>query len=273
MSSLTVVSETARRASGISAALAILVLVLGTGPQAADASNPTHQEDGVSAILLDPYTNCFNPTDAWATLNSNWSDYGSVPVSITTGGDLCEGTFTLADLEASGADTVILDSTAYDFTLTAGEIQALQTYVEEGHTLVGEDTIFQWKSKHNDNGLAPLFGLASQTNWYIDGLQGKSPEYQLHEDDPDAGVLFKSVDNPYTSSLYGRGQKPARKKWLPGALAGARYVGITQDKRNAISVYDGSSYTAIYISSQAAFFSTPDDLQFLYNAIIYPDEG
>ena len=100
-----------------------------------------------------------------------------------------------------------------------------------------------------------------------------SPTYQLNEQDPDAAVLLRGVANPYVSSLYGVGQKPAHKKWIPNVLAGARYLGITADKRNAISVYDGPGYTAIYISSEADYYGTPDDLQFLYNAIVYPNEG
>lgn len=115
----------------------------------------------VHAVLLDSYGGCFMG-DAWQDLNTDWSHYGTLPVSITTGGQLCNGKFTLQDLEASGADTVILDTTAFGYTLTADQIQALQTYVEEGHTLLGTDTVFQWKTKHSNNGLAPLFGLAEQ---------------------------------------------------------------------------------------------------------------
>lgn len=252
------------------------VLVVTAGSEAANAgpARPGQTTSGVTAVLLDSFEGCGQgPDEAWSYLNSNWSQYGSIPVSITTDAALCGGNFTLADLEASGADTVILDATAYDWTLTPDDAQALQTYLGEGHTLVGEDTVFQWKSKHDDNVLAPLFGLSEQSTWYIDGLQGLSPTYQLHQRDPDAAVLLRDVANPYVSSLYGRGQKPAHKKWLPSVLDGAHYLGRTQDKRNAITVYDGPGYAAIYISSQAAFKSTPDDLQFLYNAIVYPNRG
>jgi hypothetical protein len=263
----------ARRVVGVLAAVSVGVLAMGVGPVSAVAAPNGRATAGVSAILLDAYNSCYAVAYGWADLNANWSKYGSVPVSITTGGHLCEGTFTLVDLEASGADTVILDLTAAVYTLTPDEIQALQTYLEQGHTLLGEANVFQWKSKHIDNGLAPLFGLAEQSTWYKDGLQGMSPTYQLNEQDPDAAVLLRDVNNPYVSSLYGQGQKPAHKKWRANVLAGARYIGLTQDKRNAISVYDGPGYTAIYISSQAAYGSTPDDLQFLYNAIVYPNEG
>ena len=264
---------------GVAATRLVVVLVgLSTGVMvcgggvARAASPPTASADGVHAILLDAYTECgvFN---AWADLNTEWSNYGSVPVSITSSGHICDGTFTLADLEASGADTVILDTTAYNHTLSPDQIQALQTYVEQGHTLLGTDTVFQWKTKNNDNGLAPLFGLAEQPTWYIDGLAGKSPKYKLQEQDPDAAVLLRDVANPYLSSLYGRGQRPADKKWDAHVLDGARYIARNHNQGNAITVYDAPTYPAIYISSQAAFMSTPDDMQFLYNAIVYPNAG
>lgn len=256
------------------ATLALSVLLVG-GDRGLGASISPEQSNltaAVKAIILDPYDGCFVGDD-WLDLNANWSKYGSVPLSITTGGNLCKGSFDLADLRESGADTVILDSTAFNWTLSADEIRALQTYLEEGHTLVGEDTVFQWKTRHTDNALAPLFGLHEQSTWYKDGLHGQSPTYQLSEQDPDASLLLRQVANPYVSSPHGVGQKPSRKKWRQTILNGARYLGITLDKRNAITVYDGPGYAGIYIASEAAFYSTPDDLQFLYNALIFPQRG
>ena len=243
------------------------------GGVARAASPPTLALDGVHAVMLDAYTGC-DVTDAWQTLNVDWTKYGSVPVSITTGGHLCTGgRFTLQDLEASGADTVILDSTAFAASLTPKEIRTLQTYAEQGHTLLGTDAVFQYKTKHNNDGLAPVFGLVEQPIWYVNGLGGESPVYRLKEQDRDAAVLLRDVPNPYISSLYGRGQKPAEKKWVAADLDGARYIAQTHGSSNAITVYDAPAYTAIYISSQAAFQSTPDDLQFLYNAIVYPNRA
>lgn len=246
-------------------------LLCGAGAAGA-VQAPASMTDGVHAVLVDAFSGC-QLLETWQTLNFDWSDYGSVPVSISTGGHLCDGKFTLADLESSGADTAILDTTASYWQLTSGQIQDLQTYVNEGHTLLGTDTIFQWKSRNDNNGLAPLFGLAEQSTWYIDGLGGKSPKYKLKEQDPDAPVLLRDVTNPYISSLYGRGQRPADKKWDSSVLDGARYIARTHNRGNAITVYDAPAYTGIYISSQAAFKSTPDDVQFLYNALIYPREG
>jgi hypothetical protein len=257
-----------RRTALVGIVAFLLALTTASGTTAASAARPG---EGVDAILLDSAFGCF-VGDAWADLNNNWSNYGSVPVSITSGGHLCDGTFTLADLEASGADTVILEGTAFGYTLTPDQIQALQTYVEQGHTLLGTDTVFQWKSKNNDNGLSPLFGLAEQSPWNKDRL-GRTVKYKLRKKDPDAPVLLRDVADPYISSLYGNGQNPATKKWLDDVLDGARYIAQTPNRGNGITVYDAPAYTAIYISSQAAFMSTPDDLQFLYNALVYPNVG
>ena len=119
--SLRFAARATRRFAGVLAGASVGVLVMGGG--AGNASSPPagQSNDGVSAILVDAWSGCF-VGDAWRTLNTDWSTYGSVPVSITSGGHLCDGTFTLSDLEASGADTVILDSTAYNWKLTADQI-------------------------------------------------------------------------------------------------------------------------------------------------------
>ena len=41
----------------------------------------------------------------------------------------------------------------------------------------------------------------------------------------------------------------------------------------AITLDDTNGYNAIFIAAFAYYLSSPDDLQFLYNAIIYPRSG
>lgn len=94
---------------------------------------------------------------------------------------------------------VILDSTAAFSTLTPDEIQALQTYLEQGHTLLGEDTILQWSNRHSNNGLAPLFGLAEQSTLVQERPRRKVPALRAPEQDPDAAVLLRDVANPMSA--------------------------------------------------------------------------
>ena len=232
------------QAAALAMGLAAATIVPAASADASALAAHTHT-DGVTAVLVDAERGC-SVMDGWETLNADWRSYGTIPISITTSGNLCSGKFSLADLQASGADTVILCMTAVLYRLTDKETKALQTYADDGHTILGVANVFQWKSRQN-NGLAPIFGIAQQSTWYKDGLQGNSPNYQLQESDPDAGVdPLLGVTNPYVSSLYGTGEKPADKKWTSRDLAGGRYIGETTDLRNAVSVYDATNYTAFY---------------------------
>lgn len=225
--------------------------------------------DGVTAILLDSYDRC-TVDQAWSTLNADWAEYGSVPVSIGTGGRLCSGPFTLADLEASGADTVIVADTAWWYRWTTPEVDALQDYVEQGHTLLGLGLDFMFH-RHNDTALAPLFGLAKEPLWKRSGLGQRV--YKLRPRNPVAPVLFRDVSDPYASSGPDFAQQPSDGQWKIDDLAGATFAGVSRHRRAAITAYEGTGYPAIYISSAAWFQSTATDLQFLYNALIYPTQG
>lgn len=246
------------------------------GFAASQAPTPAVNEpaDAVRAILLDFNDGC-NVDQAWSTLNADWAQYGSVPVSISTGGSLCSGRFTLDDLEASGADTVVVADTAWGHSWTASEIDALAAYIEEGHSLFGLGTDFQWH-RHDDNALAPLFGLAEQSDGWLSVRAGGSgqPLYKLRLKNPVAPVLFRNVTNPYPSSTAGIWvQRPHDDVWSSNDLAGATFAGISKKGKSAITEYNGPGYCAVYIASSAWYYSTPDDLQFLYDALIYPREG
>lgn len=129
----------------------------------------------VQAVLIRPAWGC-TPNQAWGTLNTDWPSYGSTPVSISTTSRLCDGTFTLKDLERSGADTLIFSAAASDSALTASEVDAIATYAEQGHTLLATSLTFGLGG-HDNNALAPLFGLAEQTVWRESGDSGAPFSY------------------------------------------------------------------------------------------------
>ena len=251
------------RAGTIAATISLVFLASGVATCTAIAGART---DGVAAVVVDSYMGC-TITDAFATLNADWQDYGSVPLSITTGGTLCAGQFTLADLEASGADTVILVDTPLQLGLTPSEIDALREYAQSGHTLLGFSVIFTGRHK-SDNGLATLFGLIDQSHWgALAADRGQPPTYPLHMKDPVDQVLFRGVSNPYASTTAGSKLKPADKHWSANELAGARILTTNKSHTSAITYDDGPGYHAIYIANDAEYHSTTADLQFIYNAI------
>lgn len=112
--------------------------------------------------------------------------------------------FTLQDLENSGADVVIVSDPAGGLKQwSPSEVLALQAYAQQGHNLIGTFLVFQWLS--NDNRLlAPLWGLSSTIgyNWQFvysasalpllapthclfDGIQDPFDLYLLHARIPD----------------------------------------------------------------------------------------
>lgn len=228
------------------------------------AASPT----SVSVILVDSEERCA-VSNAWSTLNADWSKYGSTPLSISTGGKLCTGHFTLADLNASDADTVVLSDTAWLYQLTPGEIAALQAYAEQGHTIIGVANLFARRNRDN-NALAPLFGLSEQTQWRMAQYRNGPPSYNLRFKNPDSPALFRCVADPYVSSVAPFGEKPADSHWSTNDLAGANIVGVDEHGHAVITDFKGLGYTAIYIANEAEFQSTPADLQFLYNSLTYP---
>lgn len=242
------------------------------GVSTSDSSSPgVSPVQGVQAILLDSYSGC-SVTDAWSTINAQWQQYGSVPVVISTGGRLCQGHFTLSDLEASGADTVILADTAWLYQLTTEEITALQEYASEGHTLLGVAVDFSMR-RHDDNALAPLFGLAEQAQWRLAQFRDGVPTYKLRLKNPASPVLFRDVADPYVSGNAPFGEKPGDRHWSSNDLSGASIIGDNKHGHAVITIYKAANYAAIYIANEADGSSTHDDLQFLYNSLVYPMQG
>lgn len=241
---------------------------LGLPRNSDDAMPRAHASDGVSAVLVDAYSGC-SVQYGLATLNTDWAKYGPTPLSISTGGTLCAGQFTLNDLEASGADTVVLDAVASSFTLTPAEVDALRQYLDEGHTVVGLGDDFLWH-KHDDNAVAPLFGLAEQAEWHSTGsYRGAPPNYMLQFKDPAAPVLFRNVPNPYDSAAAGFDEKPTDKRWSKNEMAGASILAFNSSRRVAITFFAAGGYNAVYIANDVDYQSSTADLQFLYNALTY----
>ena len=214
--------------------------------------------NAVTAIIVKSWGN--NPV--WADLNTNWSTYGTIPVSIdyTT---LIDGDFTYTDLVDSNADVVILSDPAGGLQqYSSAEVTALAKYIKAGHVIVGTFLTFQYQKENIDNrALAPIFGLSSSLTYTYFPL---SNEFTKVAD----ACLFSKIPGPLAKSNgYPNSQVPSSGTWmgsLGAAMAGAEsdsYVGV-------ITGYRKKSATAIYISSMPEFQTTGgDDEQFLYNAI------
>src|SRR6478672_1248097 len=180
-----------------------LVLASGVGSIDASAASSVGSADGASALLVDDEFSCPTLGPVWAKLSLDWADYGSLPLTITS---ICGVPhFSLQDLEASGADTLILDGTAFGYTLTPDEIEAIQTYAKDGHTVVGVGPVFKWNQYPPNNGLAPIFGLAGQSPWRQHRYYQPITFNKLRKGDPDADTLFRELPTYVTG--YGTNQR------------------------------------------------------------------
>ena len=223
----------------------------------------------ITAVVVKSWGACSSGGLVWDDLNTNWSSYGSVPVSIDySNPDLCGNSFTLAALEASGADVVILDNPAGGVQqFTPDEVTALQTYASEGHNLLGTYLTFAFPDGGVDNtALAPLFGLKKGAGWAGGDVQ-INPTYSLHR--RKAKALLRHIPNPYASIGFNFSQRPGDGAWSKNELGGGVIAGVNADKSAAIISFKGPGYYAAYIANMPEYGGGTQDKQFIYNAIIH----
>ncbi len=263
----------------LSALPLLVALIAFAGPAAAASPTPNSspsvgvghelsgREDAIIAVVVKSWGNCTSNGVIWDDLNANWSRYGPLPIFIDySNPGLCGDTYTLADLEASGASVVILSDPAGKGSgtpFTADEINALRTYASEGHNLVGTFLTFAFGGIDNRN-LAPLFGLR-QSNY---ALVSVTPRYHLKRPNY---PLFRDLPHPYVSSGYAQSQIPGDGVWSANELLGTTGVAATSAQATAAIVADeGLGFNSIYVSSMPEYGGGPQDEQFFYNAIVFP---
>jgi hypothetical protein len=208
----------------------------------------------------------------WDDLNANWSSYGSIPISINYNyAGLCSTSddVTLPELEATGADVVILDDPAgNNAQWSAADATALMQYAQEGHNVIGTYLTFVWGTTDNRM-LAPLFGLKS-TIAYTGGDLAITPTYAERY----PGIpLFRNVGNPYVSSGYNFSQRPADGVWSPNELTNGILVARISDGSAAIVIRRSPPFFGIFIANMPEYNGSSIDKQWFYNAIIFPATG
>lgn len=237
---------------------------------AATASPDAARGDAVKAVVVRSWSACGSGGVIWDDLNANWSQFGSVPITIDySETPLCSGPVTYDALVASGADVVIIsDPSGGNQQLSAAEGKAIHRYAMQGHNVIGTYALLAFGTIDNHL-LTPTFGLRVGTT-YLDGEQAVDPTYRIRT--PDI-ALFRDVPDPYASSGYGSSQVPTDDAWGGNDLKNAVMVGRTQDARAAIFLYNATHYSAIYITNMPEYGGGTADQQLFYNSIIYPQTG
>jgi hypothetical protein len=253
------------------AALAVLPLAavaLESSPPAIGTVPPGDQTEFVGGAVTAVVVRSWGSGSSalvWQHLNDNWALYGETQVVIdhTTLHEV--ESFTLADLEAVGADVVIVSDPAGGLRQwTGGEVDALRAYAEAGHSLVGTYLLYQW-DVYDNRALAPLWGHRSDI------------AYSSAEADPSTAILapehclFVDITDPLDLGGYPNVGLPADDlSWDDADLAGATIVARSSGGNNAVTSYDAGSYQAYYISYMPEYQegSAFEATQWLYNAIV-----
>ena len=251
------------------------------GSPGQESHGATVSADTVTAVVVKSWSACDSTSVVWDQLNANWSAYGSIPISIDYSDPaLCGDSFTLADLEASGADVVILDDPAGGgHQFTADEMAAIRTYAGEGHDLVGTYLTFAYQGIDN-SALAPVFGLTPNRVWGIHEAIVPTYNMRIRQHRGPAAALYRGIPKSYVSTGYNASQVPADGVWSRNDTRGtlpccgdAKIIAANADRSAAITVRTQSDYNAVYIANMPEYDGGKQDQQFLYNAIIYPSKG
>jgi hypothetical protein len=234
--------------------VACLACFLAVGPTEALA---------VKAVVVRSTGTIYLSQTIWPELNAGWSAFGDVPVQIDYT-SLAGYGWSLADIEATGADVLILSNPAF-FSYTADEINKIKQYVEAGHGLI----ISYGKFRSEDRALAPLVGLSETiqlgTGTAIDPFW-LEPSVSDHP-------LFHQVNEPYVSgvpvvtTLWGAPPWP-----LQGGTVVAELLNDVIARRPGIVSYETDIYRGLYFAhypEAKSGGSNLDDMQIFYNSILW----
>ncbi|UCG68446.1 MAG: S8 family serine peptidase, partial [Thermoplasmata archaeon] len=211
-------------------------------------------KDLIYVAILDSWGTDYPEETPWDFINDNWMYYGTTPVEIdyTT---LNKDDISYNDLVNLDAD-VIMISMAIWWEFTDSEIDAITNYVLRGHGFIATSaTFFSWVP--NNNKLAPLFGMRDDITYdmgFVQPLDLIEPEHSL----------FFNVSDPYSPGSYGS-QIPPDGSWDADDLTTGRYIAKSSNNSSAIIVNRG----VVYISNGLEDNSNSDDVQLLYNAMIW----
>jgi hypothetical protein len=254
------------------------MMLLGAPVSAQEATPPIRKQNQAQGDVTDVYQvpagaipvravvvkswNDGRAASAWRELNAEWPMYGTRPITIDTT-TLLSGSFSYADLVNSGADVIILSDPAGGLMqYSTEEVNAVARYTSEGHNVITTYVAFVWATIDN-RGLAPNFGLRPDLAYDSTGISN------IFNMITGCECLFTGIPPPsWTSSGYPYTQAPAGTlQWTDDTLAGAMVVADSDNHTAIASIYDGGTYSAIYISNMPEFFGSTVDKQLLYNAL------
>ena len=252
------------------ASLFVLAMIFATTAFAQDATPPKplvsgHYSENANSGKLSAKTvkaiivKSWGDNPVWADLNTNWSTYGSIPVSIdhTT---LIQSDFTYQDLVNSKAKVVIMsDAAGGTQQYSSAEIAAIRKYANKGHEVLATYATFEYATIDNRS-LAPIFGLSSSLTYDTTDISGAFKKAVR-------GCLLKKIPGQWQSLGFNYSQIPQSGYWK-GHLKKTKAQAVSDSYEGVITLYTAATYTGVYISNMPEYQNVGgDDEQLLYNAI------
>jgi hypothetical protein len=282
-------SRTARWRSTLilSVIAALLTVGLSAGSTFASTASPTRSPGApgargprpsrpsgavIKAVVVKSWGQCGGGSLVWDDLNANWSSYGGTPIVIDySDPTLCGTSFTLAALEASGANVVILSDPAGGIQqFSADEVLAVKKYAAEGHNVIGTYLTLAYPPGGIDNSaLAPVFGLRAGAG-YAGGDVPVNTTYSLKLP---GLALFRDIPNPYVSTGFNQTQTPVDGAWSRNEKRKAKYAGKLAQSVGAITFFTNGTWDGVFITNMPEYGGGTQDKQFIYNAITLPPGG
>jgi hypothetical protein len=221
------------------------------------------------AAVVDSQGTDFWDTSIWNELNTDWSNYGQIPVNIDYQTLNKEG-IVYADIAATSADLLVVSSAGDPYAYTEAEILAIKQYVQEGHGIIITYGSFGGYYGYN-NQLATLVGLKETLKLSTtphDNLLSFSILMPEHS-------IFKSISNPYTSGAEYVCVPISADEWksfiTTGQIVAESWINNAGNyAEGAIIVNEGESYRGVYFSHFIeSARSNQLDKQVFYNAMLW----
>lgn len=247
-------------------AMILLLLLLGLTILSCMVLPVKTEQVSIKAVILDSWGADYPEFTIYPLLNSEWSNYGSIPITIDYT-SLNKENITYADILSTEADVLII-SHAYPKTehiFTDTEISAIKQYAEEGHGLIGTyGTIVP----ENNRKLSQLFGMNQSTNYiFYPQNEVSTGKFKILDI---THPLFASLANPFCVPMADETIYVPSHNWTIEGVTDGAIVALTTDSEAAIIVYT-ENYKSVYFTNQMEEYNGPyiNQSKIFYNAIVW----
>jgi hypothetical protein len=242
----------------------------------------------VQVYVLDSWGTDYADEAPWDELNANWPTYGSARLYINYT-RFNKERITYQELVDSYADVLLISSSrsgnmnnpvAGGYYFSYSERKAMKRFTEEGNAIIATGLTFDTELlEDHGRALGPLFGLKPGNYYYH-----KTGVHNLRVIDPaENHPLFNAISNEYdtangmtlTPGLFIINEPMGPNEyyplnWTDEYLDGGEYKAMSHPNNNAtVIVNDAGNYKAVYITNFVEKNSNANDIQLLYNAMVW----